>query len=101
MEIYKGPENRKRRKSTEPQWCQYMSDVDKERERIEKLKTVSLADVGLSIRISNILENQGILTVGDLALLTTEELACIPNLGEMTIERCFQLFKEIDFPNEL
>ena len=101
MEIHGGPETRRRRKPVDPDWLFFMSDDDKEKDRIEKWQTVSLAEVDLPVRIVNTLEDHGVMTVGDLTLKTIEELQEISNLGEITILKCTKLMDDLQLPNRL
>jgi DNA-directed RNA polymerase alpha subunit len=101
MEIHGGPQKRKRRKPADPEWLNFMSDDEKEEERIKHWQTVSLADIGLPVRVVNTLEDHGIMTVGDLCIKTTEELRDIQNLGEITITKCIKLLNELKLHHRL
>ena len=101
MEVHGGPVNRKRRKKPDPEWLAFMSTSEKERRRIEHWRTVSLADVGLPVRIANTLEHNGVMTVGDLMNLTLDDIYSIQNLGEITIKKCSKLLDELQLPNKL
>ena len=101
MEIHGGPSKRKKRKPTEPEWLKFMTPADKEAARIERWQSVSLAEVGLPVRIVNTLEDQGVMTVGDLTQRTIEQLQAIPNLGDVTIAKCTQLLGDLQLPNQL
>lgn len=101
MELHGGPVKRKRRKPPDQLWVQFMSDDEKEKDRIEQCQTISLSDVGLPVRVANTLENYGLLTIGDLAKLTVEDLESIQNLGEVTIARCTKLLDEMQIPHRL
>lgn len=101
MEIHGGPEKRKRRKPADPEWLDFMSDDEKAEERIRSWQSVSLADVGLPVRIVNTLEDHGILNVGQLCQVTAEDLRKIQNLGEITIKKCTKLLVELQLPNKL
>lgn len=99
--MHGGPEKRKTRRKPEPYWAKYLTDEDREQKRIAHWYTVSLADAGIPVRLSNTLEQYGILTVGDLTRLTLDDLESIPNLGEITRVRCSQLLDEHKLPNRL
>jgi DNA-directed RNA polymerase alpha subunit len=101
MEVHGGPQNRKRRKKPEPDWVAFMSTEEKEQKRIEHWQTVSLADVGLPVRIANTLEHNGVMTVGDLMTLTLDDMRSIQNLGEITIRKCIKLLNDLELPNNL
>lgn len=101
MEIHGGPANRKTRKPVDSEWLKFMSDDDKEQSRIASWLNVSLAEANLPVRIINALENYGILTIGQLAEQTQEDLEVIPNLGAETIFKCMRLLEELKLPNKL
>jgi len=101
MEIHGGPNKRKRRKPEDPEWLSFMSDDEKEADRIEHWKSTSLAEVGLPVRIINTLEDHGVLTVGDLCKKTLKDLKQIQNLGDVTIRKCVKLLDDLKIPNEL
>lgn len=54
-------------------------------ERLE----MSTAEIGLSVRTTNCLEEKGIFTVGDLLHCTREDLLSISNFGEKTLEEVY------------
>jgi DNA-directed RNA polymerase subunit alpha len=54
-------------------------------ERLEK----STAEIGLSVRTTNCLEERGIFTVRDLLHCTRDELLSISNFGEKTLEEVY------------
>lgn len=99
MEVHGGPSNRKHRKKADPFWLHFFSADEKEVQRVEQLRAIPISNVGLSVRIANTLENYGVLTLGDLANLTAEDLIKIPNLGEITIRHCQQLLAKLNLPN--
>jgi len=101
MEFYGGPRVRKKRQPVDVNWLQFMSDEEKEAQRIEELRAVSLAESGLPLRTVNALEDHGILTIGDLAQQTSTTLRAIPNLGEVTLRKCRRLLAELQIPGSL
>jgi DNA-directed RNA polymerase alpha subunit len=101
MEIHGGPTRRRRRKPAEPEWLAFMSDDEKEEDRIKHWQSVSLADVGLPVRIGNTLEEHGVMTVGELCRKTATELRGIQNLGEITIKKCTKLLNELKLHNRM
>jgi len=100
MEIHGGPTKRKRRKPEDPEWLSFMSDDEKEEDRIREWQATSLADVGLPVRIINTLEDHGILTIGDLCKKSLKDLKNIQNLGQVTIDKCVRLVQELRLPSE-
>lgn len=101
MDVHGGPGNRKRRKSLDPEWIKFMTEEEKETHRINRWCNVSVSDAGLPMRISNMLESHDIMTVGDLAEATAEELQKIHNFGELTINKCVDFLEKLGLPNKL
>ncbi len=66
------------------------------RDVAEKLE-MSTAEVGLSVRTTNCLEERGIFTVEDLLHCTREDLLNISNFGEKTLEEVYKALEGIGF----
>lgn len=66
------------------------------KERAEKLE-MSTAEIGLSVRTTNCLEERGIFTVNDLLHCTREDLLSISNFGEKTLEEVYKALEGIGF----
>ena len=66
------------------------------REMQEKLD-LSMAEIGLSVRTTNCLDEQGISTVGELLKCTRADLLSIPNFGEKTLEEVFNALEKLGF----
>ena len=66
------------------------------RDMEEKLG-MSTAEIGLSVRTTNCLEERGIFTVNDLLHCTREDLLGISNFGEKTLEEVYQALEGIGF----
>ena len=62
----------------------------------EKLE-MSTAEIGLSVRTTNCLEEKGIFTVHDLLNSTREDLLSISNFGEKTLEEVYKALEGIGF----
>jgi DNA-directed RNA polymerase subunit alpha len=58
---------------------------------------MSTAEIGLSVRTTNCLEERGIYTVNDLLCCTREDLLSISNFGEKTLEEVFKALESIGF----
>jgi DNA-directed RNA polymerase subunit alpha len=58
---------------------------------------MSTAEIGLSVRTTNCLEERGIFTVADLLNCTREDLLGISNFGEKTLEEVYKALEGIDF----
>ena len=67
------------------------------RERLE----MSTAEIGLSVRTTNCLEERGIFTVNDLLHCTPADLLAISNFGEKTLEEVYASLEKIGFRREL
>ena len=63
------------------------------KERLE----MSTAEIGLSVRTTNCLEERGIFTVNDLLHCRPEELLSISNFGEKTLEEVYKALESIGF----
>lgn len=68
----------------------------KRREMQEKLD-LSMAEIGLSVRTTNCLDEQGISTVGELLRCKRSDLLSIPNFGEKTLEEVFNALEKLGF----
>lgn len=71
-------------------------EVVRQRELNEKL-AMSLAEIGLSVRTTNCLDEQGISTVADLLKQKRQTLLNIPNFGEKTLEEVFKALERLGF----
>ncbi len=58
---------------------------------------LSIAEMGLSVRTTNCLEETGILTVRDLLNATPRRLLAISNFGEKTLEEVYQALEVMGF----
>ena len=58
---------------------------------------MSTAEIGLSVRTTNCLEERGIFTVRDLLHCTRDDLLAISNFGEKTIEEVYKALESIGF----
>lgn len=74
---------------------------EQQRERQQKLE-MSTAEIGLSVRTTNCLEEKGIFTVQDLLQTTPDDLLSISNFGEKTLEEVYKALASIGFhrPNK-
>ncbi len=66
------------------------------RNQREKLE-LSTAEIGLTVRTTNCLEEKGIFTVRDLLHTTRADLLSISNFGEKTLEEVFAALENIGF----
>jgi DNA-directed RNA polymerase subunit alpha len=58
---------------------------------------MSTAEIGLSVRTTNCLEERGIFTVRDLLHSTPEQLLAIANFGEKTLEEVYLALEKFGF----
>ena len=64
---------------------------------MEERLEMSTAEIGLTVRTTNCLEEKGIFTVRDLLHSSREELLSISNFGEKTLDEVFQALEAIGF----
>lgn len=58
---------------------------------------MSTAEIGLTVRTTNCLEERGIFTVQDLLNCTRDDLLSISNFGEKTLEEVYMSLEKIGF----
>lgn len=63
------------------------------REQLE----LSTAEIGLTVRTTNCLEEKGIFTVRDLLQSTPKDLLSISNFGEKTLEEVYAALEKIGY----
>ena len=61
---------------------------------------MSTAEIGLSVRTTNCLEERGIFTVCDLLNCTPEDLLDISNFGEKTLDEVYEALGKIGFERQ-
>jgi DNA-directed RNA polymerase subunit alpha len=74
-----------------------LSTVDNEAKDLQQKLEMSTAEIGLSVRTTNCLEERGIFTVQDLLNCTPEDLLAISNFGEKTLEEVYKALESIGF----
>ena len=67
---------------------------------LQRRLELSTAEIGLSVRTTNCLEERGIFTVEDLLQSTPTELLSISNFGEKTLEEVYAALEQIGFPRQ-
>ena len=67
---------------------------------VDKLE-MSTAEIGLTVRTTNCLEDRGIFMVQDLLNCTRDDLLAISNFGEKTLEEVYKALEGIGFPRKL
>lgn len=68
-----------------------------EQKELEKKLGWSTAELGLSVRTTNCLDEQGICTIGDLLACRREDLLKIANFGEKTLENVYKALEKLGF----
>ena len=58
---------------------------------------LSTAEIGLTVRTTNCLEEKGIFTVRDLLNSTPKDLLSISNFGEKTLEEVYAVLEKIGY----
>ena len=71
--------------------------IDTHAENLGTRLEMSTAEIGLSVRTTNCLEERGIFTVDDLLHCTREDLLSISNFGEKTLEEVYQALESVGF----
>lgn len=64
-------------------------------EDIEAKLGMSTAEIGLTVRTTNCLEERGIFTVNDLVQCSRDDLLSISNFGEKTLDEVFQALESV------
>ena len=74
-----------------------LSIVENEQQNLDDRLAMSTAEIGLSVRTTNCLEERGIFTVNDLLHCTPDDLLSISNFGEKTLEEVYKSLGTIGF----
>lgn len=74
-----------------------LSRVEEEARRRRERLDLSIAEMGLSVRTTNCLEETGILTVRDLLNATPKRLLSISNFGEKTLDEVYAALAKLGF----
>lgn len=74
-----------------------LNSADNEARDLEEKLEMSTAEIGLSVRTTNCLEDRGIFTVHDLLNCTRDDLLAISNFGEKTLEEVYKALEGIGF----
>ncbi len=77
-----------------------LSAVEEETRNLREKLDLSTAEIGLTVRTTNCLEERGIFSVRDLLNTTRGELLSISNFGEKTLEEVYRALAEIGFKRE-
>jgi len=74
-----------------------LSRAEEESRSLRQRLEMSTAEIGLSVRTTNCLEERGIFTVNDLLHCTPGDLLSISNFGEKTLEEVYASLEKIGF----
>lgn len=74
-----------------------LSVMENEEQLLEQRLDMSTAEIGLTVRTTNCLEEKGIFTVRDLLNSTRADLLSISNFGEKTLEEVYRSLEGIGF----
>ena len=77
-----------------------LSRAEEESRSLYRRLEMSTAEIGLSVRTTNCLEERGIFTVSDLLNCTPTDLLSISNFGEKTLEEVYVSLDKIGFHRE-
>ncbi len=71
--------------------------ADEQNRSLEQRLDMSTAEIGLSVRTTNCLEERGIFSVADLLNCTRDDLLGISNFGEKTLEEVYSSLERFGF----
>ncbi len=74
-----------------------LSAAEETRRDMQLKLEMSTAEIGLTVRTTNCLEERGIFTVRDLLNTTRTELLSISNFGEKTLDEVYKALESIGF----
>jgi DNA-directed RNA polymerase subunit alpha len=74
-----------------------LSVVEEASKSLQQRLDMSTAEIGLSVRTTNCLEERGIFTVRDLLNTTRDDLLSISNFGEKTLEEVYKALEGVGF----
>ncbi|MCA9262449.1 MAG: hypothetical protein KDA60_01325 [Planctomycetales bacterium] len=77
-----------------------LSPEDRQSQTLEQRLDMSTAEIGLSVRTTNCLEDRGIFTVRDLLNCTRKDLLSISNFGEKTLEEVYKALATVGFTRQ-
>ena len=74
-----------------------LSAEDRQTHTQEERLAMSTAEIGLSVRTTNCLEERGIFTVSDLLSCRPKDLLSISNFGQKTLEEVYKALETVGF----
>ncbi len=77
-----------------------LSAEDRQTHTQEERLAMSTAEIGLSVRTTNCLEERGIFTVADLLSCKPKDLLSISNFGQKTLDEVYKALASVGFERE-
>jgi DNA-directed RNA polymerase subunit alpha len=77
-----------------------VSQAEEKARQMREQLDLSTAEIGLTVRTTNCLEEKGIFTVRDLLRSTPKELLSISNFGEKTLEEVYASLERIGYQRQ-
>ncbi|MEZ6072908.1 MAG: DNA-directed RNA polymerase subunit alpha C-terminal domain-containing protein [Pirellulales bacterium] len=74
-----------------------LSLVENTADTVQRNLAMSMAEIGLSVRTTNCLEERGIFCVEDLLNCRPDDLLSISNFGEKTLEEVYRALESVGF----
>ena len=74
-----------------------LSQQDERARQVQERLEMSTAEIGLTVRTTNCLEERGIFTVRDLLNSTPDQLLSIANFGEKTLDEVYKSLEKFGF----
>lgn len=74
-----------------------ISQAEEKARRLREQLDLSTAEIGLTVRTTNCLEEKGIFTVRDLLRSSPRDLLSISNFGEKTLEEVYLALEKIGY----
>jgi DNA-directed RNA polymerase subunit alpha len=74
-----------------------LSAAEESSRKMQERLELSTAEIGLTVRTTNCLEERGIFTVRDLLNCTSNDLLSISNFGEKTLEEVYSSLEKHGF----
>lgn len=74
-----------------------LSAISDDKQLLSQRLDMSLAEIGLTVRTTNCLEERGIFTVRDLLNCKPQFLLSISNFGEKTLEEVYKALEGVGF----
>jgi len=74
-----------------------LSRAEEESRSLQQRLEMSTAEIGLTVRTTNCLEERGIFTVNDLLNCSPKDLLSISNFGEKTLDEVYAALDKIGF----